>query len=54
MKSIKIKSILGFLDKRSNVYEFLGNEEDEILGFSSITIIKKIRLHGLKRRKLAE
>lgn len=51
MKSIRIKSILNFLDKGNTYYEFLGNEEDEILGFSSITNYKENTITWIKNEE---
>lgn len=55
MKTVNIKDILDFLDGINSIYEFSGNKNDRITGFSSITNYKQNTLSWVKNEsKLRE
>lgn len=55
MEKIEIKNILGFLDEKNRIYEFEGNKQDKIIGFSSISNYKPNTISWIKNEdKLTE
>ena len=51
IKIVNIKEILDFLEKRNYIYEFSGNKEDKIIGFSSITNYSENTISWIKNEE---
>lgn len=51
IKTVIIKDILNFLDERNSAYEFWGNKDDKIIGFSSITNYKQNTISWVKNEE---